>query len=164
MNSCENVLWGSFCLLDGRTYIRPKDTISNWHPRDSAEVWEDEDGQLVEAEVPHKDLGYSICECSNSQVPPITAASTPSLCLYTHAVMGSKCMCPSEVPSESVLCKPAGLRRVRSWSWVEAGLIGPLSTTQDVHSVASLPITLLEVKRWQILDSYAISGPWYSLD
>lgn len=74
---------------------------------------------------------FSVCECPGPQIQEVTAASTPFL-VPVQVYNEQARMCASlDMPLGSVLCKP-GLRRVGSKFRVKAGLVGPLSTSQDI--------------------------------
>lgn len=100
-------------------------------PRAFAEVWEDMDGSGGDLLAPCGVFEFRVCEFPGPHIQEVTAANAPFL-VPVQACNKQAQMCASlHVPLGSVLSKP-GLKRVGSEFRVKAGLVGPLSTSQDI--------------------------------
>lgn len=74
---------------------------------------------------------FSACECPGPQIQEVTAASAPFLVPVQACNEQAQPYASLDVRLGSVLCKP-GLKRIGSKFRVKAGLVGPLSTSQDI--------------------------------
>lgn len=74
---------------------------------------------------------FSVCECPGPQIQEVTTASSPFLVPVQACNEQARMGASLDVPLGSVLCKP-GLKRVGAKFRVKAGLVGPLSTSQDM--------------------------------